>query len=535
MATIARLCPKAKTEVIMTLISTNFPFRTRPKHVLDSYVKNMFQVLVYIPSLEHQVLEMIVDKALEMDVEIKIDQEGEASVERSIDNDDSIFELEVDAPVKQCDNTLENIPVDQMADKLDSLMLLLLEYISTNIPTSADKATILFRTILPVFESNILTTHKSKFVQFLLFCICGLDPHTSDVGCHTQLYRDFCELLIQILYNPYKATVTRQTAACYLASFVSRANYVCPETICEGISALLKWAEAYMQVTTVMSGSDSRLQCQTHSLFYTVSQAACYIMCFRGREAMAYYEAAKAFWEDQPHDDDAPYPELSYIDLSNERWVRICCHDLQPLLFCLESVREEFLNVASVFSIFDEPLLRTLAVGSRRMATKSRPRGKVVVTKATLAKQRLKQGVGGLGRGSNPLDSFFPFDPYLLRRSHKYIEPHYQNWEGSIETEDVLIDDHSDDGTQSVSSVDGNDESGSGDDDDDDNNEEYDTNRQISTSAESAAYLQSMSVTSSFSPKSSVARSPPQRYPMEAWATTLKRTRAPSIAENGSW
>lgn len=538
LATIVRLCPKAKTDVIMTLLSTNFPFRTRPRHILDSYVKNMFQVLVYIPSLEHQVLEMIVDKALEMDVEIKIDQEGEASVERNIDNDDTIFELDVDTPVKPSVSNMETIPVDQMADKLDSLMLLLLEYISTNIPTSADKATILFRTILPVFESNILTTHKSKFVQFLLFCICGLDPHTSDVGCHTQLYRDFCELLIQILYNPYKATVTRQTAACYLASFVSRANYVCRETICEGISALLKWAEAYMQVTTVTSGSDARLQCQMHSLFYTVSQAACYIMCFRGREAFAYYDAAKAYWEDHPHDDDAPFPELSYIDLSHERWVRLCSHDLQPLLFCLESVREEFLNVASVFSIFDEPLLRTLAVGSRRMATQSRPRGKVVVTKATLAKQRMKQGVGGLGRGSNPLDSFFPFDPYLLRRSHKFIEPLYQHWEGSIEAEDILIDDHTDatdDGAQSVSSVDGNDESGSEEEDDDEDNEEFYTNKHMSTSAESAAYLQSMSVTSSYSTKSSVARSPPQRYPMEAWTTTLKRTRAPSIAENGSW
>lgn len=35
---------------------------------------------------------------------------------------------------------------------------------------------------------------------------------------------------------------------------------------------------------------------------------------------------------------------------------------------------------------------------------------------------------GGLGRGSNPLDSFFPFDPYLLRRSHVYIDQMYNTW-----------------------------------------------------------------------------------------------------------
>ncbi|CAN0477912.1 unnamed protein product, partial [Laminaria digitata] len=36
---------------------------------------------------------------------------------------------------------------------------------------------------------------------------------------------------------------------------------------------------------------------------------------------------------------------------------------------------------------------------------------------------------GGLGRGSNPLDSFFPFDPYLLRRSHAYVDTIYNTWQ----------------------------------------------------------------------------------------------------------
>jgi len=36
---------------------------------------------------------------------------------------------------------------------------------------------------------------------------------------------------------------------------------------------------------------------------------------------------------------------------------------------------------------------------------------------------------GGIGKGSNPLDSFFPFDPYLLRRSFKFVDTHYLSWE----------------------------------------------------------------------------------------------------------
>ena len=41
---------------------------------------------------------------------------------------------------------------------------------------------------------------------------------------------------------------------------------------------------------------------------------------------------------------------------------------------------------------------------------------------------------GGLGRGSNPLDSFFPFDPYLLRRSHAYVAGMYNSWKVRILT-----------------------------------------------------------------------------------------------------
>ena len=30
---------------------------------------------------------------------------------------------------------------------------------------------------------------------------------------------------------------------------------------------------------------------------------------------------------------------------------------------------------------------------------------------------------------ANPLDSFFPFDPYLLRHSYPFVEPFYNDWE----------------------------------------------------------------------------------------------------------
>ena len=38
-----------------------------------------------------------------------------------------------------------------------------------------------------------------------------------------------------------------------------------------------------------------------------------------------------------------------------------------------------------------------------------------------------------IGSGYNPLDSFFPFDPYLLRESSKFIAPLYVNWSDVVD------------------------------------------------------------------------------------------------------
>ncbi|CDQ95422.1 unnamed protein product, partial [Oncorhynchus mykiss] len=48
----------------------------------------------------------------------------------------------------------------------------------------------------------------------------------------------------------------------------------------------------------------------------------------------------------------------------------------------------------------------------------------------------VRSSVGGdcVSTNTNPLDSFFPFDPYVLKRSSKLIEPLYQVWEEPADT-----------------------------------------------------------------------------------------------------
>jgi RNA polymerase I-specific transcription initiation factor RRN3 len=292
-------------------------------------------------------------------------------------------------------------------------------------------------------------------------------PSSSD----EPLYRGFIAKLIDYFYNPnYAGDAPRRTVVCYLASFVSRATYVCPETVCECLAALLRWAEVYIAAQQSdllpkkklnrpsVSSSSSRLSlgvgntqhpCEMHALFYTCCQAAFYIFCFRGAEALTYYHRACQ----HKNDPEGGYADPQSVDIGPERWKFLCGHSLRPLKYCLESVRSEFLTLAQDLNLFyndagdddyegggitrkDEATkfivqLRTNTPSSslhqeQSKQTTSSPfpkklklsggtpksrRSTIISTAATQEKKRLDGGVGGLGRGSNPLDSFFPFDP----------------------------------------------------------------------------------------------------------------------------
>lgn len=422
-------------------------------------------------------------------------------------------------------------------------MLITFEFLEKKGSHNVGEARDLYERCLPAFESSILITHRSKFVQFLLFYLCGLenkalanaahdDPKLSQQ--HATLYREYAATLLEIIFDPYRATLVRQKAACYLASFVSRASFVEADTICESLCALLRWADAYIAslAANSISAADARNQCDLHSLFYTVCQAAFYIMCFRGAEAVRFYQyiAQAKSGQTDPLPEHLQDMELEHIDISPARWNHICSHPLKPLRFCLETVREEFLNIAKAFILLDDGLLDQLTAEHNQkisqISSKRKKKAAIIMTGAkTLESARRTGGVGGLGRGSNPLDSFFPFDPYLLRRSHPFIQPYYRNWsdqdadnidmaDGEVELDDELLASRSEE----------EDSESSSDTDDDDSSRSDDEHERAMGSYDGSVQM------------STTPPRPPQHLgvPRNPWAETMRRERAPSI-ENGSW
>ena len=595
MSNIFRICPQSKNDLLREM-SSNFPhykFCPRPRYLW--YIHTCMQLVhLSTASYEGPVMALFVDRALDMDVEIKINDAGAVALSNNATSSGSgttatevgdfnnIKDVVTTSDSRKrsyeqmTDTNTVTIPssndvgmsslitltaavaegskaVDEdlleISERLDALMstiygrIILITTYQSNSLTSAMAAVVrarkLYRSHLEgVFERKVRTTDRTKFVQFIFLVLFGRENdalvevgrlltmrdeeqqllhHTTTLdkieatiedpelpvggmaatmpsSSDEPLYRGFIAKLIDYFYNPnYAGDAPRRTVVCYLASFVSRATYVCPETVCECLAALLRWAEVYIAAQQSdllpkkklnrpsVSSSSSRLSlgvgntqhpCEMHALFYTCCQAAFYIFCFRGAEALTYYHRACQ----HKNDPEGGYADPQSVDIGPERWKFLCGHSLRPLKYCLESVRSEFLTLAQDLNLFyndagdddyegggitrkDEATkfivqLRTNTPSSslhqeQSKQTTSSPfpkklklsggtpksrRSTIISTAATQEKKRLDGGVGGLGRGSNPLDSFFPFDPYLLKHSHEYVCPYFRNWQDCILT-----------------------------------------------------------------------------------------------------
>ncbi len=262
---VLQLVPKGNSE-IYPVIASSFPFKLAPMSKQVNYMKQSLIVLRYVPSMQRQFLELCVDKCLEIDVEIQVADNGSVKIEEKKNEEDDndvgdLFGGQSESEEKDNDQTQnhsatwkdqsEEEKVDEMAEKLDTLMYLVFEHLHLLTSSKQKTPSSLFKMLLPSFESVILTTHRCKFIQFLIIFLCGLDTAededsslsetqdaivggtndpTDDRWEQPKLFREFAAKLIDIVLDPYRATVTRQSAACYLASFVSRTACVNAET-----------------------------------------------------------------------------------------------------------------------------------------------------------------------------------------------------------------------------------------------------------------------------------------------------------------
>lgn len=387
---ITRYVPST-SRFLMPLLQDNFPFIQKSSRTLECYVHNLLRITIYIPSIRRDVLEVIICKMLKLDVSASQSDIEEAEENARQQTEQGLFDMDEDV---SADPPLRTpVMVHPVAERLDSLMAVLFAYIKdichANGSLCVESTKELYRDLLSVFDKVILPTHASCHVQYILFYLCSF---------RLALAEAFLDHLWRILQHPSQPAVLRQAAAGYMGSFLARAKFIPVLTVRACLDLLLSWIHNYID-SQDYSGKQACCDIGLHGPFYTACQAVFYTLIFRHRAIL-----------------DANMKKgLEYLQSMNLERVVMC--QLNPLKVCLPSVTSMFAAITRKYQVV---FCYTIIERNNRHM---------------LPVVRSSAGGDGVATNTNPLDSYFPFDPYLLKRSGHVIEPLYQIWEEHADTD----------------------------------------------------------------------------------------------------
>ncbi|KAI0230182.1 RNA polymerase I-specific transcription initiation factor RRN3 [Lamellibrachia satsuma] len=382
--------------VLLPLLIEYFPYMLLESYLQECYVKNVLQISYYLLSERCKLLELIVDRMTRLDVrsprqdiqDAEADSEDEQREEDEMEQD-VIFdmdEMDVSSVMGQGVTTVSapKPMTHKEADRLDVMIELVFRYTynvchNKNGELEWEATKKLYRELLLVFDCIILPTHASCHVQFIVFYISSF---------HKALAEGFLDYLWKKLQNPNTQVVFRQAAVAYIASFLARAKHVNISTVRVCLDLMAAWAHRYITEASYTSSSNNDMS--HHATFYSVCQAIFYVVTFRHKELLSTKQG---------------YKHCQRLNLQT-----IVTARLNPLRMCLAIIAKTF---ASITRMHQLAFCDTILERNRRTMFPTSADGAGVSV-------------------SNPLDAFFPFDPYLLNRSGRYVVPLYREYDGVL-------------------------------------------------------------------------------------------------------
>ncbi|KAK2198227.1 RNA polymerase I specific transcription initiation factor RRN3 [Babesia duncani] len=236
--------------------------------------------------------------------------------------------------------------------------------------------------LLDTFEQMILPTYKCKYVQFIYFFV---------MAKNARWVRLFMQRMFAVVHNEMAPITRRRSAVAYISSLVCRANYIEGNLVCSCFvhlfNALKKFDFLFLHDITPSSVS----RCHANlSLFYSLIQNILYIICYhtaslsRSNKCLSLIQQGTNCF-------------LSYLD----------CY-LKPLSYVKRNI-----IIQAIVSTEHCPQFRLL----HEYLLKERET--VHVDKGTEDEMDWLL--------YSPIDSIFPFDPYLLHHSSFYIRDKYRS------------------------------------------------------------------------------------------------------------
>ncbi|KAF8437292.1 RNA polymerase I-specific transcription initiation factor RRN3 [Boletus edulis BED1] len=443
---------------LQPLLVRHFPHKRQSQVTQVTYIRNLLRVTEYCSELTDRILALIIDRALQIDVEIQVELEeleqddtlengdlfefdpfdvvvGQEGDESGSDVGEDDLDSDVSTDVSSDDGSEDDKEPDlpsnvrhmqEMVNKLDHVLKLIFDHFNrlhnvTETPTVSSPTAphsdspfspldtpqslspesmhamraAQFYTLLAIFDRAIIRTFKSRYTQFLLFWYSSLDPEFSDL---------FQGLLVEkALIGQDVPIVTRAAAASYIASFVSRAQFVDREGARRMVTVLCTFLQNHLDAfDKIIQAGQEPPSLAHHNVFYAIVQAVFLIFCFRWRDLQEEFDEVEAY--------PGRKKWMNELDVVQ----RMITSPLNPLKVCSSNVVMQFARIAQATNFV---YCHSIIEANRRSEYNPSPGSLPLLPRRS-----------GEELVSAELHTFFPFDPYRLPRSGSYIQGVYREW-----------------------------------------------------------------------------------------------------------
>lgn len=453
--TLVRTMP-SNSSALMRMLKQEFPNDLVTNRSYLQYQTHVLRLAEEVPEIKAEILALMIQRLVNMDVQIQqdiedLEDEAEEQLlqkprikredEGPVDTDDSDAESISESEETMTEDEQRLRELRLKVAKMDGTLNMLFEYytplVEDSLPPESNDA---YQQLLSHFGTFILP-NRCRHTQFLLF-------HFSQTSAqHTTLFAHRC---LQLAFKDNGSATHRLTACAYLASFVARGSHILTASVRDVFEVLCGYLENMRQrYEPTCRGPDRR----NYSLYYAVAQAVLYIFCFRWRDLVTGSTTFDSSSDDFNEDDAiAEGHDLAWLPGMKEIMTRNIYSKLNPLKVCSQAIVGEFAKIAHylrflyVFSLLESN--KRVRLGGTLSSYGNG--GMVDIGRRETAWDRKA------GESQHQLEAYFPFDPYHLPQSKRWVAGDYNEWRlpKGIEAADDESDEDDDDSESEAESLD---------------------------------------------------------------------------------
>lgn len=411
------------SSALLRVLKNQFPNDMSTAKGYLQYQRHMLRLANAMPEIKGETMSLIMQRLVDIDVQIQQDIEdleddaeerllqrdrrlpGVAADEDDDSDDDSMSESEMtitDEEMKMKELRLKVAKMDGTQD------LLFEHYQPAFTPKSSPRTNDAYQELLSHFN-NFIMPHRSRHAQFLLFHFAQYSSAYSE---------DFINRFIKRTTDRDVAAPLRLQACAYVASFTARASHLPMHLVQRVFIELGRVMDELRYVyEPTCHGPDRKM----YGMYYAIAQALLYIFCFRWRDLIDGTKLGDMTEEDVI----AEQRDLPWIAGVKETLNRNIMSVLNPLKVCSPAIVGEFAKIAwhlrflYVFSLIER---------NKRIRLAQAPQlynftGGLDLGRRETAWDRKT------GDSHHQLEAYFPFDPYHLPQSKRWIEGEFNEWQ----------------------------------------------------------------------------------------------------------